>query len=310
MFAPLSRNSISQIQGKEKLPLPLVFQIISVIPTSQNCTKLSISDGIDYLNALISNTRLQPASSSHSVTELSLIKIHDYALQNGNFENKNRQLLILLEIEFIQQLDFIVGNPKALPLAKVENEEIIDPKPSISSAVTAENTPYDCHNEENDQLFNINSFTILQCKQCKNVLTHSGYWFEGMVFSFMLNVTEGETGISNHNTMQKISCLCGADIGFKYIASERKLVDKYLIYDNSISRQNFPSFKEKTVTTHEVIVKSQEVGFLLETLGKEELAVKAFQDISRKFQARLEFVEEAVKKIEKGIARVYKKVFK
>lgn len=230
-------------------------------------------------------------------------------MQSSNIEFKERKILVLLDIEFVQQLDFVIGEPKPLSEMTFCIEEILEPQLTISTVHTAANSPSDCHNEENDQIFNINNFTIFQCKDCKNIITHSEYWSEGMVFTYLLNINEGDLGVDTYCSIRKIFCTCGNDIGIKYIAAKQNFRDKYLIYDRSISMQNFPKFGQNKNEDVKILTQSKELNKNIDIMiGRQEPTIMAFRDITNKFEQRLIFVEEAVKKIERGLARLIKKV--
>lgn len=88
-------------------------------------------------------------------------------------------------------------------------------------------------------------FFIIQCKECRNVLTHAEYWIEELSFSYVANCKIGSNG--------EAICQCGRVIGVKGLE-----------YEIDLEKTLITKFPQKIVTTYEEFSRymGQEIGSL------------------------------------------------
>lgn len=125
-------------------------------------------------------------------------------------------------------------------------------------------------------------FSIVQCKRCKGVLTHTGYYIKNLSFSYGINCTVNEL-------MQIICdchCLLGVKLTYFNFESDFIVISKFpkLVLQSALSFSSFLNDSQSSIDD----LKS------------------SYADIIKNYEQRIEESKKSIRKLNKYIVKIYK----
>lgn len=135
----------------------------------------------------------------------------------------------------------------------------------------------------NNQCIDGNSFCVVQCRECKTVITHSGYSMKGLTFSYMI-----QCKVDNE---MMVRCDCGNGLGTK--------MNYYVLAVENIIVTKFP----KQILQNQTEFMNGLNG-IHDSVKNLRMSNEA---IINNFEERIEKNKKSIADINKVIGRIYKK---